>query len=651
MGGGAGRRQRAAGGGRARPRGRPSGPPGPTPTGSASAPRSSRATATRRIASARRSTRSSRPLMARHPDRSRGSTYERILGVMVERERARYGAWYEIFPRSCSPEPGRHGTFRDVEARLPYVADMGFDVLYLPPIHPIGRSFRKGPNNTLTPGPDDPGSPWAIGGPEGGHKAIHPELGTLEDFDRLVGRREGAGPGDRAGHRLPVLARPPLRPRASRVVPAPARRHDQVRREPAQEVPGHLPDRLRVRRLGGALRRAPRRLPLLDRPRGDDLPRGQPAHQAVPVLGLGHPRGLGPATPTPSSWPRRSPGPKVMRRLAKGGYLAVLQLLHLAEHQVGADGVLHRADPERVGRLHEAEPVRQHARHPPRVPPVRRPARVPWPGWCSRRPSGRPTGSTAPRSSSASARPSGRARRSTSTPRSTRCGTGTSTGRGTSATSSPGSTPSAARTPRSTHDRNLRFYPIDNEQLIFYGKATPDLSNIILVVVNLDPHHVHSGWLQVPIGRAGPGLGPGPVVPGPRPDRRRPLPLARRVELRPARPVGLPRAHLPGPAEGQDRAGFRLLYVGRISHHGTTGESDAEGRGGGGSIRIRSAVIRPLRVPFEGAAQCRCCNSRREGGRCSKAMPGTTSNGRPCPRSCRSSAGSRARPGSSTPSA
>jgi len=129
----------------------------------------------------------------RHPDRGGGQTYVHILGVMVERERARFGAWYELFPRSCSPEPGRHGTFRDVEARLPYVAGMGFDVLYLPPIHPIGRAFRKGPNNTLTPGPDDPGSPWAIGGPEGGHTSVHPGLGTIADFDRLVAAAAGHG--------------------------------------------------------------------------------------------------------------------------------------------------------------------------------------------------------------------------------------------------------------------------------------------------------------------------------------------------------------------------------------------------------------------------------------------------------------------------
>jgi starch synthase (maltosyl-transferring) len=132
-------------------------------------------------------------LMARHPDRSGAATYDRILRIMVERERARFGAWYEMFPRSCAPEPGRHGTLKDAEARLGYVASMGFNVLYLPPIHPIGRSFRKGPNNTLSAGPEHPGSPWAIGAREGGHKAILKELGTLDDFDRLVAAAAGHG--------------------------------------------------------------------------------------------------------------------------------------------------------------------------------------------------------------------------------------------------------------------------------------------------------------------------------------------------------------------------------------------------------------------------------------------------------------------------
>ncbi|MGE0682951.1 MAG: alpha-1,4-glucan--maltose-1-phosphate maltosyltransferase [Candidatus Binatia bacterium] len=132
-------------------------------------------------------------LVAAHPDRRFAVTYERELQVVVEQEKARFSAWYEMFPRSCAPEPGKHGTFADCEKRLPYVAAMGFDVLYLPPIHPIGRAFRKGKNNTLTTTPEDPGSTWAIGATEGGHKAIHPQLGTLEDFRRLVSKTREYG--------------------------------------------------------------------------------------------------------------------------------------------------------------------------------------------------------------------------------------------------------------------------------------------------------------------------------------------------------------------------------------------------------------------------------------------------------------------------
>jgi len=132
-------------------------------------------------------------LMALYGERRFVTTYDRVLKVVVDRERAHYGAWYELFPRSCSPVPGKHGTLKDVEARLPYVASMGFDILYLPPIHPIGTSFRKGPNNTTVVGPGDPGSPWAIGSPEGGHKAIHPELGSLADFRHLVEAAAGYG--------------------------------------------------------------------------------------------------------------------------------------------------------------------------------------------------------------------------------------------------------------------------------------------------------------------------------------------------------------------------------------------------------------------------------------------------------------------------
>jgi starch synthase (maltosyl-transferring) len=123
--------------------------------------------------------------------RSRATRYERVLPVMVERERARFGAWYEMFPRSAGTDPSRSATFDEAQARLPYIRAMGFDVLYLPPIHPIGQSFRKGPNNTLNAGADDPGSPWAIGSAHGGHTAVEPGLGTLEDFDRFVRAARG----------------------------------------------------------------------------------------------------------------------------------------------------------------------------------------------------------------------------------------------------------------------------------------------------------------------------------------------------------------------------------------------------------------------------------------------------------------------------
>jgi starch synthase (maltosyl-transferring) len=129
----------------------------------------------------------------RHPDRTYATRYAKQLAVVVDRERARFSTWYELFPRSCSPTPGRHGTFRDCEGWLEYVASMGFDVLYLPPIHPIGRSFRKGPNNAPTARSEDVGSPWAIGAAEGGHTAVHPDLGTLEDFQRLRRRAEELG--------------------------------------------------------------------------------------------------------------------------------------------------------------------------------------------------------------------------------------------------------------------------------------------------------------------------------------------------------------------------------------------------------------------------------------------------------------------------
>lgn len=121
------------------------------------------------------------------------TVYDKNLRVRVGWEKELFSTWYEIFPRSTSEQAGRHGTFKDCERLLPRIQEMGFDVLYFPPIHPIGKLNRKGKNNSTDAGPDEPGSPWAIGSDEGGHKAIHPELGTLEDYKRLLKKAKEHG--------------------------------------------------------------------------------------------------------------------------------------------------------------------------------------------------------------------------------------------------------------------------------------------------------------------------------------------------------------------------------------------------------------------------------------------------------------------------
>ncbi|MGD0960261.1 MAG: alpha-amylase family glycosyl hydrolase, partial [Methylomonas sp.] len=132
-------------------------------------------------------------LMRSVPERSLATEYPGALCVWAEPVKARYSAWYEFFPRSCAADGMPHGSFADCEKRLPYVAAMGFDVAYFPPIHPIGLSQRKGANNAPAAGEADVGSPWAIGSADGGHQSIHPQLGTLEDFRRLVAKARELG--------------------------------------------------------------------------------------------------------------------------------------------------------------------------------------------------------------------------------------------------------------------------------------------------------------------------------------------------------------------------------------------------------------------------------------------------------------------------
>lgn len=126
-------------------------------------------------------------VVRRNADKTLATKYEKTYRLDVEREKAGFSTWYELFPRSAAKEPGEHGTFKDVKKLLPRIAELGFDVLYFPPIHPVGRVKRKGRNNALTTTETDPGSPWAVGNELGGHKAIHPELGTLKDFKDLIG--------------------------------------------------------------------------------------------------------------------------------------------------------------------------------------------------------------------------------------------------------------------------------------------------------------------------------------------------------------------------------------------------------------------------------------------------------------------------------
>ena len=127
-------------------------------------------------------------LMRKYPDKNSMVYYSKELEVTVDRTKALFGSWYEMFPRSCSSKAGVHGSFKDCENQLSYVRRMGFDILYFPPIHPIGHTNRKGKNNSLEAAPGDPGTPWAIGSEEGGHKSVHPQLGSLEDFRRFLSK-------------------------------------------------------------------------------------------------------------------------------------------------------------------------------------------------------------------------------------------------------------------------------------------------------------------------------------------------------------------------------------------------------------------------------------------------------------------------------
>lgn len=436
-------------------------------------------------------------LMARHAERKFAARHDRELAVIVDRERARFSSWYEFFPRSCTDHEARHGTFKDCEARLSYVAALGFDVVYFPPIHPIGRTNRKGKNNAVACTPKDVGSPWGIGADEGGHKAVHPELGTLEDFRRFVAKAKEHGMEvalDVAYQCSPDHPYVKEHPQWFRWRPDGTVQYAENPPKKYQDIyPIHfetedweaLWEELKSVVLFWIDQGV--RIFRVDNPHTKPLPfwewmitEVKREHPDVIFLSEAFTR------------------PKVMYRLAKLGFTQSYTYFtwrntkwelteyftELTETEVreffrpnlwpNTPDILnaylqfgHR--PAFATRVVLAAtlganygiygPAFELWEHQPREPgseeylnsekyEIRR--------WDLDRPDSL---------KDIIARVN-RARR---------------------------------ENPALQHDRNLRFYPVDNEQILCYSKTTDDLSNIILVVVNLDPHHTQSGWVELPL--------------------------------------------------------------------------------------------------------------------------------------------------------
>ena len=230
--------------------------------------------------------------------------------MVADRPLARFGAWYEMFPRSQGEVPGRAATLREAERRLPEIRDLGFDVVYLPPIHPIGHTNRKGPNNSLTPRPDSPGSPWAIGSEAGGHTAIEPALGTLDDFDHFVlaARRLGLEVAlDFAIQCSPDHPWVREHPEWFRHRPDGTIKYAE---NPPKEYQDIYPLDFEAPAAGASDGSAQGSRAVLDRPRCADLPGRQSAYQAGCSSGNGLSMRCSNAIRTRFSWPKRSRGPR-----------------------------------------------------------------------------------------------------------------------------------------------------------------------------------------------------------------------------------------------------------------------------------------------------------------------------------------------------
>ena len=313
-------------------------------------------------------------IAARHADRSLATTFEPTLKLTVDPPRARFSSWYEMFPRSAGD--GRtHGTFADCEARLPYVVDMGFDVLYLAPIHPIGLTRRKGKNNALVASLDDCGSPWAIGGSEGGHTAVHRELGTIEDFRQLVAAARTVGIDIALDIALqcspdhPYISEHPewfrQRPDGTmQYAENPPKKYEDIYpfdfenedwqglwHEVRATFDYWIAQGVRIFRV--------------------DNPHTKPFALWEWLIGE-----IKQAHPDVIFLAEAFTRPKIMYRLAKLGFTQSYTYFTLAQQQSGAHRLFHRAHANGFARLFPAQPLAEHARHPARTSANRRAARV-----------------------------------------------------------------------------------------------------------------------------------------------------------------------------------------------------------------------------------------------------------------------------------
>ncbi|HEX2252689.1 MAG TPA: alpha-1,4-glucan--maltose-1-phosphate maltosyltransferase [Thermoanaerobaculia bacterium] len=441
-------------------------------------------------------------LMERYPDRRFATRYPRELPVRVDRELARFSAWYELFPRSASPEPGRHGTFADVEARLPYVAEMGFDILYLPPIHPIGRTHRKGKNNAVAAQAGDVGSPWAIGGEEGGHKAIHPELGTPEEFRRLVERAR-----DEFGLEVALdiaFQVSPDHPYVAEHEEWFRKRPDgtvQYAENPPKKYQDIYPFDFESEQWQGLWQEL---LSVFEHWIGEgvrvfrvDNPHTKPFPFWEWVIGE-----LKRAHPEVIFLSEAFTRPKVMYRLAKLGFTQ--SYTYFAWRTTKWELT------EYFTELTTTE-VREFFRPSlwPNTPDIlTEQLQFGGPPMFAQRlvlaaTLGASYGIYGPAFEQYEARPREPGSEEYMDSEKYQLRHWDVDRPGTLAELIGRVNRIRKQNPALHSDRNLEFHPVDNDQLIAYSKRTEDGGNVVLVVVNLDPHHVQSGWLDVPLDRLG----------------------------------------------------------------------------------------------------------------------------------------------------